>query len=193
MSTQKDCIEKLENDVQDIKESVQRMAQGSEVQMQQMDRKLKEMMDRAVKDMQELAKSVGEHSRHGGKDKDVGSTFNTGGYRDYRDDGQHKRHLEMDFPYFSGNDPTEWLNQANQFFAYQQTLKEQKVSLATFYLEGPANQWWQWLTPCLSLGNFSYPSCWHVLDLRLMRILMKRCPELLKRIPFRSIKQSSKG
>jgi hypothetical protein len=146
MSTQKDRIEKLENDVQDINESIQWMAQGSEVRMQQMEQTLKETMDRVVKDMHASAKSVGEHPLHGGKDKDVGSLFNTGGYRDYRDDGQHKRHLKMDFPRFSGDDPTEWLNQANQFFAYQQTSEEQKVSLAAFYLEGAANQWWQWLS-----------------------------------------------
>jgi hypothetical protein len=29
-----------------------------------------------------------------------------------------------------------------QYFELQKTLEEQKVTLAAFYLEGEANQWW---------------------------------------------------
>ncbi|KAJ0020848.1 hypothetical protein Pint_31497 [Pistacia integerrima] len=43
------------------------------------------------------------------------------------------------------DDPTEWFTRVDQFFEYQGTLESQKVSLASFHLEGEANQWWQWL------------------------------------------------
>lgn len=33
----------------------------------------------------------------------------------------------------------------NQFFAFQNTPELQKVSLASYHLEGEANQWWQWV------------------------------------------------
>jgi N-glycosylase/DNA lyase len=33
----------------------------------------------------------------------------------------------------------------DQFFEFQGTTKAQKVSLASFHLQGEANQWWQWL------------------------------------------------
>ncbi|KAF2325565.1 hypothetical protein GH714_030423 [Hevea brasiliensis] len=33
----------------------------------------------------------------------------------------------------------------DQFFGFQGTTEAQKVSLASFHLEGEANQWWQWL------------------------------------------------
>ena len=31
------------------------------------------------------------------------------------------------------------------YFDYQGTSKDCKVTLATFHLEGEANQWWQWM------------------------------------------------
>ena len=36
-------------------------------------------------------------------------------------------------------------SQGDQFFEYQNTQEAHKVSLASFHLEGEANQWWQWL------------------------------------------------
>ena len=33
----------------------------------------------------------------------------------------------------------------NQFFEFQNTPEAQKVSLASYHLEGEANQWWQWI------------------------------------------------
>lgn len=53
--------------------------------------------------------------------------------------------MKMVFPRFFGDEPIEWLDRVVQFFAYQQLAKEQKVTLAAFYLEGEANQLWQWI------------------------------------------------
>ena len=39
----------------------------------------------------------------------------------------------------------EWFSRVAQFFEYQGTPDNQKVSLASFHLEGEANQWWQWV------------------------------------------------
>lgn len=50
---------------------------------------------------------------------------------------------KLEFPKYSGEDPTEWFNCVDQFFEYQGTTEAQKVSLASFHLEGEANQWWQ--------------------------------------------------
>jgi hypothetical protein len=33
----------------------------------------------------------------------------------------------------------------DQFFEFQGTIEAQKVSLASFHLQGEANQWWKWL------------------------------------------------
>ncbi|KAE8676551.1 hypothetical protein F3Y22_tig00111584pilonHSYRG00153 [Hibiscus syriacus] len=50
----------------------------------------------------------------------------------------------LEFPRFSGDVPTEWLNRVDQFFEFQEIAADQKVRLASFHLEGEANQWWQW-------------------------------------------------
>ncbi|RVW63788.1 Transposon Tf2-2 polyprotein [Vitis vinifera] len=52
---------------------------------------------------------------------------------------------KLEFPRFSGDDPTEWFNRVEQFFDYQSTTENQKVPMAAYHLEGEANQWWQWL------------------------------------------------
>jgi hypothetical protein len=46
------------------------------------------------------------------------------------------KHIKMDFPRFSRDNPTEWLNRVTQFFEYQGTTSEQKVALPSFQLEG---------------------------------------------------------
>ena len=52
---------------------------------------------------------------------------------------------KLEFPKYYGADPTEWFNRVAQFFEFQDTTDNQKVSLASFHLEREANQWWQWL------------------------------------------------
>ncbi|KAL5579876.1 hypothetical protein UlMin_012318 [Ulmus minor] len=52
---------------------------------------------------------------------------------------------KLEFPKYSGANPIEWFYRAAQFFEFQGTADNQKVSLASFHLEGKADQWWQWL------------------------------------------------
>ncbi|CAL1410951.1 unnamed protein product [Linum trigynum] len=51
----------------------------------------------------------------------------------------------LEFPRFAGEEPGAWFPRVEQFFEYHEVLEEQRVSLASFHLEGEANQWWQWL------------------------------------------------
>ncbi|KAG8642458.1 hypothetical protein MANES_12G088990v8 [Manihot esculenta] len=52
---------------------------------------------------------------------------------------------KLEFPNYSGDDPTEWFARVDQFFDYQGTPDSEKVSLASYHLRGEANEWWQWL------------------------------------------------
>ena len=47
---------------------------------------------------------------------------------------------KIGFPRFTGDDPTEWFKRVAQLFEFQSTPEDQKVSLASFHLEGEANQ-----------------------------------------------------
>ncbi|KAH9751490.1 hypothetical protein KPL71_014318 [Citrus sinensis] len=66
------------------------------------------------------------------------------GINDKRQQFQSKV-AKLDFPRYAGNDPTEWFSRINQFFEDEESTEDQKVVLASFHLEGEANQWWQWL------------------------------------------------
>ncbi|KAJ0025410.1 hypothetical protein Pint_08014 [Pistacia integerrima] len=46
---------------------------------------------------------------------------------------------KLEFPRYSGDDPTEWFNRVDQFFEFQGTIETKKVSLASFHLEGEAS------------------------------------------------------
>ncbi|CAL1393133.1 unnamed protein product [Linum trigynum] len=52
----------------------------------------------------------------------------------------------LEFPKYKGNeDPSGWFARVEQFFRFQETPEENKVALASYHMEGDANQWWQWL------------------------------------------------
>ncbi|GKA70610.1 retrovirus-related pol polyprotein from transposon 17.6 [Tanacetum coccineum] len=53
---------------------------------------------------------------------------------------------KLEFPTYRGDeDPIEWFTKVDQFFKYQDTPVTQKVSSASYHLQGEANQWWRWL------------------------------------------------
>ena len=54
--------------------------------------------------------------------------------------------LKLTFPRFAGEDPTGWIYRAEQYFEFQNTPMEQRVTLASFHFEGIALQWHRWLT-----------------------------------------------
>ena len=56
---------------------------------------------------------------------------------------QRKNRLE--FPRYGGDDPTKWLNRVAYYFEYLDVPEQEKVTVAAYYMEGKAHQWWQWL------------------------------------------------
>lgn len=52
---------------------------------------------------------------------------------------------KLNFPKYEEEDPIERFNKVGQFFEYQDTHEDHKVSLASFHLDREVNQWWQWL------------------------------------------------
>ncbi|MCH79495.1 hypothetical protein A2U01_0000245, partial [Trifolium medium] len=54
-------------------------------------------------------------------------------------------HLKLEVPRFQGNDPHGWIFKISQFFEYHQTPEEERITVASFYLDGPALGWYQWL------------------------------------------------
>ena len=47
--------------------------------------------------------------------------------------------VRLEFPRYDGfEDPTIWLCKAEQYFEFQGTVKEEKVKLASYHMEGDA-------------------------------------------------------
>lgn len=54
------------------------------------------------------------------------------------------RFSRLDFPCFDGENPIRWIYKVKLFFHYQRTKTNDKVLLASFYLQDEALEWYQW-------------------------------------------------
>jgi hypothetical protein len=145
MATNKERIELLETGLGGVQDGMQRLEDS-------MINRLHHLEETINKLSEAMIASKASSSYHN-NDRDSFSRT----HREDTDGGRKKTDIEggrhvfsskmakLEFPRYSGNDPTEWFNRVDQFFEYQETTDTQKVSLASFHLEGEANQWWQWL------------------------------------------------
>jgi hypothetical protein len=53
--------------------------------------------------------------------------------------------MKLDIPRFNGSDAMGWIFKINQFFDYHHTPEDQRLRIASFYMEGEALNWFQWL------------------------------------------------
>ncbi|PNX59969.1 hypothetical protein L195_g051689, partial [Trifolium pratense] len=57
----------------------------------------------------------------------------------------HLPRMKLDVPKFDGSDAMGWIFKISQFFDYHQTPEEERLTVASFYMEGPALSWYQWM------------------------------------------------
>lgn len=58
----------------------------------------------------------------------------------------HQRNnVKLDIPRFDGRDPLGWIFKISQLFEYQNTPEEERITVASFYLDGAALSWYQWM------------------------------------------------
>jgi hypothetical protein len=128
MGTNKERIEHLEIVLGEVQDGLHRM----EIDIADRHRHLEETLNR----LSDILLANQEPTNHGNQ------------YREGHDGGRQivsSKTAKIVFPRFSGDDPTEWFNRVNQFFEFQNIFETQKVSLASYHLEGEANQWWKWI------------------------------------------------
>ena len=53
--------------------------------------------------------------------------------------------MKLDVPRFDGTEPLGWIFKINQFFEYHGTLDQDKLTIVSFYIEGHALAWFQWM------------------------------------------------
>ena len=113
MATNKDQIEKLESEMQELKESIQKMTTESQSLGSSM-REIKEMMHKSCDKLDSLStpkldeQKTSSHTREK-SDQSIG--FKTTIH-------DQPRPIKLDFPKYSGDDPTVWLDHVMQYFDY---------------------------------------------------------------------------
>ena len=56
-----------------------------------------------------------------------------------------KPHMKLEVPRFNGADALGWIFKITQFFDYHQTPDHERLTIASFYMDGPALSWFQWM------------------------------------------------
>jgi hypothetical protein len=138
MATNRERIESLEADVYDVKEGIQHLEERATSFADRMQR---------IEALNEISTLLS--MQHGLVGRQPYCTYEQGGpsrgFHQVGATGQQvvlPRYAKIEFSRYQGDDPTEWFNCVVQFFYYHGTPPEQKVVLASFHLEGEANQWW---------------------------------------------------
>ena len=63
--------------------------------------------------------------------------------------------LKLEVPRFDGSDPEGWIFKITQFFEYHATPDHDKLTITSFYMEGPALAWFQWMYHSGQLSSWS--------------------------------------
>ena len=63
--------------------------------------------------------------------------------------------MKLDVPRFDGSDPTGWTFKITQFFEFHATPDHERLTIASFYMEGPALAWFQWMHRNAQLSSWS--------------------------------------
>ena len=63
--------------------------------------------------------------------------------------------LKLDVPRFDGSDPSGWVFKITQFFEYHATPEAKRLTVASFYMDGPALAWFQWMARNHQLTTWS--------------------------------------
>jgi len=58
----------------------------------------------------------------------------------------HRPHMKLEVPKFDGQDAIIWIFKINQFFEFHATPEKDRLTIASFYMEGPALSWYQWMS-----------------------------------------------
>jgi len=53
--------------------------------------------------------------------------------------------MKLDVPRFDGSNPIGWTFKITQFFEFHSMPDHKRLTIASFYMEGPALAWFQWM------------------------------------------------
>ncbi|XP_057803166.1 uncharacterized protein LOC131018464 [Salvia miltiorrhiza] len=139
MATNKERLEGLESSMIEMKNSIQQLVEivTSRASQPKKQRKKHNSHESASSGSNSSEESADDQSSE--SEGSVRSSAST-----QRQEKGRNIPIRMEFPRFTGTDPHVWIDRAEQYFEVQRIEKSEKVRVASFYLEGEANQWWRW-------------------------------------------------
>lgn len=63
--------------------------------------------------------------------------------------------MKLEVPRFDGTNPLGWIFKITQFFEYHTTPDHECLTIVSFYMEGPALAWFQWMTRNGQIASWS--------------------------------------
>ena len=141
MATNKDRIERLEVELGNIQDSLSRMEVGVVDKIQRLEDTLSKLLGSMFSNQSSSTNNNPEGNSVGDRHRKEDSYE----LLESRKPMFSSKLARLEFPRFTGSGPTEWFTRVKQFFDYQVTPGSQKVPLASYHMEGEANQWWKWL------------------------------------------------
>ncbi|KAL4379488.1 hypothetical protein GQ457_02G040490 [Hibiscus cannabinus] len=137
MTTNKERIENLETALGTVQDQLSKLETSISAKLQQMETSLSKTTDALLSKQEPISShansSIGRSQHAKEESRGSGRSFSF----------SHPTKLE--FPRYAGDDPTEWFTRIDQLFEFHGTMDFEKVHLASFHLEGEANQWWRWM------------------------------------------------
>ncbi|GFZ01153.1 hypothetical protein Acr_14g0007880 [Actinidia rufa] len=133
MTSNKERIENLEAGLGGLQEGMDQMELGIAEKFHH----LEETINRLSEALFSNKEGSSRHNHPNNRD-----SHSRNNWEDNRDEMDGDRSVfssemaKLEFPRYSGNDPTEWFNRVAQFFEYLGTTDAQNVPLALFHLEG---------------------------------------------------------
>nr|CAN75225.1 hypothetical protein VITISV_035856 [Vitis vinifera] len=138
MATNKERIEQLEAGLGGLQDGMSRMELGLTDKLHQMEETIHRLSEALLSNKERSSSNTNDRNGRVRNNRDNSKGQMEGGQQMFL-----SKLAKLEFPRYSGNDPTEWFNKVDQFFEYQGIPAAQKVSLASFHLEDEANQWWE--------------------------------------------------
>ena len=165
----------------ELKDSMQKMTTESQYLGSSM-REIKEMLPKSCDKLDSLSTPKLDEqktSSHTREKSDQSTRFKT----TIHDQPQPTK---LDFPKYSGDDPTIWLDHAMQYFNYQRTSEDCKVTLVAFIWMGMWTNGGSRWRRCIARRRLKSHRkifrriCWSNLGQLRQRILMRLCLEYVK-------------
>lgn len=163
MANSKEKIEELESNVSLVREEIRDMNTSVDERLKTMGEAFNQSMEESFNRMMETMRTMMTNREGGGStQRDTHRRDEQTAYHHPTLRGEHtalvpRRNVKLEFPRFSGGDPTEWMSKATQYFTYHEMPRHERVIFASYHFTEEANQWWQAKSKAIGLPVHQIP------------------------------------